>query len=190
MKRNDIILASASPRRIKMFRERGYDPQVRPADIDERLPFEMAPETAVMYLSFAKAAHVAEECRGIIIAADTVVVYDGKIIGKPADEEEAFRTLQMLRGRAHQVITGVCVIDTAQDPALKRCLYEVTDVHFGTYSDEELAAYVRTPEPYDKAGGYAIQETFGQYVDHIDGDLDNVIGFPFYRAEPFLGQEE
>ena len=171
-----------------MFRERGFDPQVHPADIDERLPFVMPPETAVMYLSFAKATHVAEHHSGLIIAADTIVVYEGEIIGKPLDEEEAFRTLTMLREHAHQVITGVCVIDSAQEPALKTCLYDVTDVYFGTYTDEELRAYVQTPEPYDKAGGYAIQETFGRYVDHIDGDLDNVIGFPFYRVEPFLGE--
>ena len=163
----------------------------------------MPPETAVMYLSLAKALHTAEQATGLIIAADTVVVYGGEIIGKPADEEEAFRILQRLRGRAHQVITGVCVIDnsgcgeeknagseqTSMPLAEKRCFYEVTDVYFGDYSDETLRAYVRTPEPYDKAGGYAIQETFGQYIDHIEGDLDNVIGFPFYRVEPYLGEQ-
>ena len=186
MVRDDIILASASPRRIVMFREKGYEPQVHPAKIDESLPFAMSPETAVMYLSFAKASHVAEHQKGLIIAADTIVVYDGEIIGKPRDEEEAFRILSELRGREHQVITGVCLIDNAQEPPAKQCLYDVTDVYFGDYSDEELRAYVQTPEPYDKAGGYAIQETFGKYIDHIEGDLDNVIGFPMYRVEEFL----
>ena len=93
MVRDDIILASASPRRIVMFREKGYEPQVHPAKIDESLPFAMSPETAVMYLSFAKASHVAEHQKGLIIAADTIVVYDGEIIGKPRDEEEAFRII-------------------------------------------------------------------------------------------------
>ena len=186
MAREDIILASGSPRRIEMFRERGFEAQVCPADIDESLPFDMSAETAVMYLSFAKAMHVAERKRGLIIAADTVVVYDGEIIGKPADEEEAFRVLSELKNKAHQVITGVCMIDNACDPPKRRCLYDVTDVYFGDYSDEELRAYVQTPEPYDKAGGYAIQETFGKYIDHIDGDLDNVIGFPMYRIEAEL----
>ena len=210
--REDVILASSSPRRIEMFRDRGFDPRVIPADIDECLPFDMPPETAVMYLSLSKALHVArklgaaQEKPGLIIAADTVVVYEGEIMGKPSDEEEAFAVLSRLRGRTHQVITGVCILDSAADPdgagaetavgrgetagAGKRCLYEVTDVTFGTYSDEELRAYVRTPEPYDKAGGYAIQETFGQYIDHIDGDIDNVIGFPMYRVEPLLREGE
>ena len=199
MKREDIVLASASPRRIEMLEKNGFRARVCPADIDEHLPFDMTAETAVMYLSFAKAGHVAARNRGLIIAADTVVVYDGKIIGKPADEEEAFEVLSRLRGKCHQVITGVCLMDTAVNPGPdegtgqpllagvpKRCLYDVTDVYFGDYSDEELRAYVQTPEPYDKAGGYAIQETFGKYVDHIDGDMDNVIGFPFYRVLPYL----
>ena len=184
--RDDIILASASPRRIEMFRDRGYDPRVIPADISECLPFDMPPETAVMYLSLAKALHVASSQRGLIVAADTVVVYEGEIMGKPADEAEAFDVLSRLREQTHQVITGVCLIDNAAEPAVKRCLYEVTDVTFGTYTDEELRAYVQTPEPYDKAGGYAIQETFGKYIDHIDGDLDNVIGFPMTRVESYL----
>ncbi len=238
MKEN-IILASASPRRIEMFHERGLFPRVIPADIEECLPFAMLPQTAVMYLSLAKALHVAKEHAGLIIAADTVVVFEGEIMGKPADEEEAFRVLSRLRGKTHQVITGVCLIDSRKDaqtptanpgapgdeaPAdrpqsselkggtggrgtendrikggtgeyrpqssgLKRCLYDVTDVTFGTYTDEELRAYVRTPEPYDKAGGYAIQETFGRYIDHINGDLDNVIGFPMYRVEAFLAEK-
>lgn len=236
--REDIILASGSPRRIEMFHDRGYEVRVHPADIDETLPFDMTPEAAVMYLSLAKALHVAEEEKGLIIAADTVVVYDGEIIGKPADSEEAFRILSRLREQTHQVITGVCIIDNqghqelesagssgeskpagtpewsklagdskksetagpdrsepsgktdqgdnTSPPPRKLCLYDVTDVVFGTYSDEELQAYVETPEPYDKAGGYAIQETFGKYIDHIEGDLDNVIGFPMYRVEPYL----
>ena len=187
VKRNDIVLASASPRRIEMFHDRGYEPRVVPAGIDENLPFAMPAETAVMYLSLAKALDVAQREEGLIIAADTVVVCDGEIIGKPADEEEAFAILSRLRDRTHQVITGVCLIETAGRQLIKRCLYDVTDVTFGTYSDEELRAYVQTPEPYDKAGGYAIQKTFGKYIDHIEGDLDNVIGFPMYRVESYLG---
>ncbi len=186
MKRKDICLASESPRRRDMFAERGYEINIVPAHIDESLPFEMDPQTAVMYLSFAKAAHVAQKKRGLIIAADTVVVYDNQIITKPADQTEAFHVLSRLRGNTHQVITGVCLLDTATEGGRRLCLYDVTDVVFGTYSDEELRAYVQTPEPYDKAGGYAIQETFGKYVDHIRGDLDNVIGFPMYRVEPYL----
>ena len=89
-------------------------------------------------------------------------------------------------GRGEAAGAGADGAATLPDAAPKLCLYDVTDVYFGDYSDEELRAYVRTPEPYDKAGGYAIQETFGKYIDHIEGDLDNVIGFPLYRVLPYL----
>ena len=182
MKRTDIILASGSPRRRRMFEEKRINARICPSDVAEDLPMALEPETAVMYLALIKALDVAEREQGLIIAADTVVVLDGKIIGKPADEDEAFDILSRLRGRSHQVITGVCLIDNAGGAKAIRCLYDVTEVFFGDYSDEELRAYVETDEPYDKAGGYAIQETFGRYIDRIEGDLDNVIGFPMYRV--------
>ncbi len=174
-----------------MFEENRIDARICPSDVAEDLPMALEPETAVMYLALIKALDVAEREQGLIIAADTVVVLDGQIIGKPADEAEAFHILSRLRGRSHQVITGVCLVDNgngagsgdgggARAKAI-RCLYDVTEVFFSDYSDEELMAYVETDEPYDKAGGYAIQETFGRYVDRIEGDLDNVIGFPMYR---------
>lgn len=184
-----IILASASPRRIEMMRENGFEPEVIPADIDETLPFSMSPEASVMYLALKKAMHVAQSAAcesGIVIAADTVVVHNGKIIGKPQSPDEAFNILSSLRSDCHQVITGVCIIEIKEKHAYKTCFYDTTDVFFKNYSDEELTAYVNTSEPYDKAGGYAIQGTFGKYVDHIDGNLDNVIGFPWKLIEPYL----
>ena len=182
--RKDIILASASPRRREMFRQRGIPVEIFPSNARENIPIPMDPETAVMYLAIVKAMDVASKKQGLIIAADTIVVYDGKIIGKPGNREEAFRILSELRGNRHRVMTGVCIADTS--PGIKRCLYEVTDVYFTDYSDGELEAYVDTDEPYDKAGGYAIQETFGRYISRIAGDRDNVIGFPMYRVEPYL----
>ena len=214
-----IILASASPRRIEMLRNAGYDPVVKPASIIEKLPFEMSPETATMFLALSKGFAAAGEFTsglqtfcddkdpdGItLIAADTVVVYDGDIIGKPADENEAYRILKRLRGTSHHVITGCCIIkmpgvchadpNKADGAAAHRinctprkayCFYEDTEVFFKDYSDEELRAYVQTDEPYDKAGGYAIQETFKKYVDHIEGDFDNVVGLPLARVKPYL----
>lgn len=178
-----------------MLKNSGYNPEIIPADIDENISTDMKPEVAVMYLAFNKALHVARQAvpegskeGAVIIAADTVVVHKGKIIGKPVDEEDAFNTLSALRNDSHQVITGVCVIDAKNGvhEAIKNCFYDVTDVHFGTYSDKELRAYVQTEEPYDKAGGYAIQMTFGQYVDRIEGDYDNVVGLPWYRVEPLI----
>ncbi len=189
----EIILASSSPRRIEMFKNHGFQPRIVPADIDEALPFAMMPEASTMYLALKKAFHTSSSddclnCRDfLLIAADTVVVLDDRIIGKPSGPSEAFDTLSAMRGRAHHVITGVCIIDRSDGIITgKRCLYEKTAVFFKDYSDDELTAYVETSEPYDKAGGYAIQGTFAKYVDHIEGDYDNVVGFPWKAVEPFL----
>ena len=193
----NIILASGSPRRIEMMQQHGFDPEIRPADVDENLPFYMTPEASVMYLAFKKAIHTATfhyKPDSIYISADTIVEYKGQIIGKPHDSDDAFCTLQTLRNNVHHVITGVCILET--DPAQgsaplpsfkkKECFYESTSVFFKDYSDDELLAYINTAEPYDKAGGYAIQGTFGKYIDHIEGDYDNVVGFPRKRISEFL----
>lgn len=195
-----IVLASSSPRRIEMMRNNGYDPVIIPADVDEKLPFGMTPESSAMYLALKKAQYVADslksECAAnaadhddtdaLIIAADTIVVYHNKIIGKPKNEVDAYLTLHRMKNDCHHVITGVCLIDTAKTN--KICLYEDTSVFFTDYSAEELDAYVKTAEPYDKAGGYAIQGTFKKYIDHIEGDFDNVVGFPWSRIEPYLDE--
>lgn len=200
-----IILASASPRRIEMMRNKGYEPEVVPANIEESLPYEMQPEEATMYLAKQKAEHVCGKVmkatniadgasrETTIIAADTVVVHRGRIIGKPANEEEAFAVLSSMRNDSHQVITGVCIIKIGVS---ERCdtpsthietFYSKTTVFFEDYTDEELRKYVATEEPYDKAGGYAIQGAFGKHVEHIEGSLNNVIGFPWEMIEERLG---
>jgi len=224
-----IILASASPRRIEMLKNAGYDPVVRPASINETLPFDMKPETATMYLAMAKAFAVADEITpasedGVtvhdpvrfsvtrdwppagedirIIAADTVVVSGGSIIGKPTDQDDAYRILSALRGTSHHVVTGCCVVSISYYGQMQldragqyemtdgirqaSCFYEDTEVFFKSYSNEELKAYVATDEPYDKAGGYAIQGTFEKYIDHIEGDYDNVVGLPLTRLKQFI----
>ena len=224
-----IILASASPRRIEMLQNAGYDPVVRPASIMENLPFDMKPETATMYLAMKKAFAVADEITPLaedgltvhnpirfpvngdqplsgedikIIAADTVVVHDGRIISKPKDENDAYRILSALRGTSHHVVTGCCVcsvsyygqmtLDKAGQYEMRdgqrqaECFYEDTEVFFKTYSNEELRAYVQTDEPYDKAGGYAIQGTFEKYIDHIEGDFDNVVGLPLTTLKQYI----
>lgn len=183
---NPIILASASPRRIEIMQKNGFHPLVIPADVDETLPFHMSSESASMFLALKKAASVAADAveNSIIIAADTMVVCGNSIIGKPKNEIDAFLILKRLRNTSHHVITGVCIIDTAKNR--KTCFYEDTTVFFKDYSDEEILAYTATPEPYDKAGGYAIQGTFKKYIDHIEGDFDNVVGFPWKRVEPYL----
>lgn len=198
----NIILASSSPRRIEMMKNNGYNPAVIPADIDEKLPMNMRPVSAVMYISLKKAHTV---CKRIfegedvflqnkditIIAADTSVVYNNIIIGKPTDRNEAFNILNMLRNNSHKVITGVSIINAIKRSAVSRitmqcCFYESTDVYFGDYTERELIDYINTTEPYDKAGGYAIQGSFGKYIKKIDGDFDNVVGFPWYRIKDYL----
>ena len=183
-----------------MIKNAGIDPVVMPASIIETVPFEMSPEDTTMFLATKKATAVLEQLRSsgsydpedIVLAADTVVVSDGKIIGKPKDKNEAFAILSSLRARSHHVITGCCMIKPLLEPGRwqkttqKVCFFEDTEVWFKDYTDEELTAYVDTPEPYDKAGGYAIQGSFGKYIDHIDGDFDNVVGLPLSRVLALL----
>lgn len=186
----NIILASGSPRRINMMKEKGFTPTVFPASVDEFLPFPMDMETSVMYLAGKKALWVEQqldetqmEQSPIIIAADTIV-YKDHIIGKPESPQEAFETLKGLKNDWHYVATGVCILQAGKP--LRKVFYEMTKVYFTDYSDEELQAYVQTDEPYDKAGGYAIQGTFQKYIDHFEGDYDNVVGFPWARIESEL----
>jgi septum formation protein len=192
-----IILASSSPRRIEMMKNNGYDPEIMPADVEEKILIDMSCESAAMAMALKKAAYIAENlnadndsssCKSnagaIIIAADTIVVYGNEIMGKPIDRDDALRMLGRLKNSSHQVMTGVAVIDTETN--LKYCFCDTTDVCFKDYTDEELYAYVDTDEPYDKAGAYAIQGTFGQYIDHFEGDYDNVVGLPWYRVKEYL----
>ena len=182
-----IILASQSPRRIEMLRDNGMDPIVMPADVDETLPDGIEPKDAVMYLAMKKALCIEEQIKdkpdtagSLIIAADTVVYKDGYgIMGKPADIDDARRMITAIRGTSHFVATGVALI-VAGEPR-RRAFCEVTEVILRDYSDKEIEDYIATQEPYDKAGGYSIQGTFGKYIDRIHGDFDNVVGLPFIR---------
>ena len=120
----------------------------------------------------------------IIIAADTIVYYDGEIMGKPVDAEDGFRMLAKLRNTYHYVVTGVALLDAANGAG--KIFTEVTKVWFTDFSDEELNEYLATDEAYDKAGGYAIQGYFSRYIDHIEGDYNNVVGFPWDRISAEL----
>lgn len=190
MKHENLILASASPRRIQMMKEKGFHPLVMPPKVEERLPFPMGMESTVLYLSCKKALWVEhalsqqqKSCSPIIIAADTVV-YKDQIIGKPKNYQETVDILLHLRNDWHYVATGVCLLRAGQP--VRRLFCEVTKVFFNDYPLEKIQDYAETDEPYDKAGGYAIQGTFGAYVDHIEGDYENVIGFPWSRIEKEL----
>lgn len=184
-----LILASGSPRRIEMMQSHGYSPLVMPSDIEETLPYYDGMTETVTFLALKKARDVearwlnqtsgGSQHPPIIIAADTIVYYDGEIMGKPLDKEDGFRMLSALRGQVHYVVTGVALVEAGAQNT--RVFYEITRVYFTDYSDEELQAYLETDEAYDKAGGYAIQGYFSRYVDHIEGDYDNVVGFPWKR---------
>jgi len=170
-----LLLASASPRRAQLLRDAGYDFDVAPADIDEqRFDGEM-PADYVARLAQAKAEAVVPRFSGrIIIGADTVVVIDGFVLGKPRDRADAIGMLGRLAGRRHEVLTGVTVTDGA------RSIHgvEITKVTFAPLDLPAIDSYVKTGESSDKAGAYAIQGVGSRFVERIDGSYTNVIGLP------------
>lgn len=183
------ILASGSPRRIEMMKKHGIFPIVHPAEIDENIPPEHGMCQTVMFLALKKAKAVEAEYLAsdgkapIIIAADTIV-YKDEIMGKPEDREDAFRMISALRNDVHFVVTGCALVEAGMQNA--RVFAEITKVFVKDFSDEELNDYLDTDEPYDKAGAYAIQGIFSKHIDHIEGDYDNVVGFPWERIEKEL----
>ncbi len=189
----NIVLASASPRRIEMFRDNGIDVKIMPADVDESLPDGIKAADAVMFLALKKALHIEKKlidegkAGSLIIAADTVVFEDG-ILGKPADESEAFEMLKLLRGRSHYVATGVALVEAGG--LYRKVFYDRTEVEFTDYSDDEIRAYIATGEPMDKAGAYAIQGGFGKYVKEYRGSYKNIVGFPWEKFEREIGDFE
>ncbi|MDR0356821.1 MAG: Maf family protein [Clostridiales Family XIII bacterium] len=191
----NIILASASPRRYEILKKHGVEAEIVPSGADERLPPELRNRPVreiVVYLARKKARAVYERlcanvaCRAsFILAADTVVYKDG-IIGKPVDEADAFRILSSLRASSHLVITGVSLIKTADGK--EENFFDVTEVFFKDYPDEEIYRYIREESPYDKSGSYAVQSSWSGNVDRVEGDIENVMGLPWYRLAPLLGE--
>ena len=173
----DIILASNSPRRKELLRQIGIIFKSYPAHIDESaLPGE-TPEVYAVRVASDKAIVAAREVKkGIVIAADTIVVIDDTILGKPADKKDAERMLNMLSGRMHRVITGIAVMDAANGKTLTRTA--VSKVWFRVLSDNEIRSYVASGEPLDKAGAYGIQEKGALLVEKIEGCFFNVVGLP------------
>jgi len=187
MKDYNIILASSSPRRIEMLIEDGINPIIIKPEVDESIKVQMNMEDTVMFLALKKAISVEITLlnqivneNSIIIGADTIV-YSDRIIGKPETRKEAFDILSELNGKSHLVATGVALIEPFSERRKVFC--EITKVYFKKYSESDILAYINTYEPYDKAGGYAIQGAWGKYIDHIEGDFENVIGFPLARIK-------
>ena len=181
-----LILASSSPRRAEILRDAGFAFEVAPADIDETpRPSERA-HALVRRLAEAKARAVAARAGSdaIVLGADTEVVVDGEVFGKPADAADARRMLEKLSGRAHEVITGVALLRT-RDGALLEAI-ESTQVTFATITPQEIEAYVASGEPLGKAGAYAVQGLGGRFVTRIEGCYFNVVGLPLARVYALL----
>ncbi|MDR1272066.1 MAG: Maf family protein [Clostridiales Family XIII bacterium] len=212
-----LVLASASPRRKEIFASRGIYPLIIPSNAEEKLPegAKLSPEETAVYLADLKASAVAGEIgadrhetelsgvdRLMVVGVDTIV-FRGEIIEKPRDEADALRILRALANGIHTVISGVSLIEmrrqegrqagsgTGHRPTYRvvggEKFYDSTDVAFGDYSDDEILEYVRSEQPYDKSGSYAIQSSWGRHVRKIDGSVENVIGLPVDRILGALG---
>lgn len=205
-----IILGSASPRRRELLAQIGVEFEVQVSDKEEVYQSSI-PEEIVKELALMKAENVAEETGGdpdpdaakkltlhagglrdtVIIGADTIVVLDGKILGKPADEADAVSMLNALQGRRHDVYTGVAVLDYNKNGEKRIFNYSVgTAVYVNVMTEAEIRDYVETKDPLDKAGGYGIQGRFAAHIDRIEGDYYNVVGLPVSRLYRTLQEIE
>ena len=179
-----LILASQSPRRKELLGLLRIPFAIRVADIDETMDLAADPYDEVARGSREKALAVPREEADIVIAADTIVVCCGQVLGKPHSEEEAARMLNLLSGRDHQVMTGLTVLRGKES----RTVTEVTDLHFRSLSRLEFQAYIATGEPMDKAGSYGIQGGAALFCEKIVGDYYNVMGLPMCRLHGILRQ--
>ncbi|HLT08548.1 MAG TPA: Maf family nucleotide pyrophosphatase [Cyclobacteriaceae bacterium] len=180
LKNKRIILASKSPRRTALMEGLGLDFVSKTKDVNEDFPHDMDVFKVPQYLAEKKAHAFLNELEemDLLITADTVVIVDGEILNKPADEKEALDMLKKLSGNKHQVVTGVCMMDLH-----KKLLFDdQTEVYFKAMDDEELGSYIRRCQPFDKAGAYGVQEWIGYVaVYKIVGSFYNVMGLPVHR---------
>jgi len=181
-----LVLASASPRRQELLRKAGIAFTVQPAEIDETpLPGESARACAERLARDKALAIARSRPDDVVLGADTVVVVDDQILGKPTDGEDAARMLRLLSGRTHEVITGVCVVAPNREVSVGS---ETTQVTFTELSEDDIREYVATGEPMDKAGAYAIQGIASRWIPRIEGDYSNVVGLPIALVYRMLRQ--
>jgi septum formation protein len=181
-----LILASASPRRAELLASAGFEFEVAPADVDESAHPGEDPARYVLRVATAKAHRVMEaQADGAILAADTVVVAGGRMMGKPVDDRDAESMLRQLSGAVHEVLTAVVLLDNGRTSS------EVvtTKVHFVPLSDADIRWYIATHEPQGKAGAYAIQGRAARFIDWIEGSWSNVVGLPIASVTRLLGRE-
>lgn len=181
------ILASASPRRRELFSKISTDFTVIPSNAEEILSKELLAEEQSEYLARIKALDIAKKHpKSIVIGADTSVVVDNEILGKPKDKQDAVRMLNLLSGRYHKVITGCAIVKKG----ICISFSSITLVKFKNLSKEQIEDYILTDEPYDKAGGYGIQGLANAFVESVEGDYDNVVGLPVEKLKQKLNEVE
>ena len=176
-----LILASKSPRRQSLIESLGFPFEVRLKEVDEVYPVELAPENVPVFLAELKSQPLIDQLIDgeVLITSDTVVINEGKILGKPKDYKDAFQMLQSLSGKFHKVVTGVCM----QSNSTKISFAETTIVHFSVLTEAEINYYIENFEPFDKAGSYGIQEWIGAIAVHkIEGCYYNVMGLPVHKV--------
>ncbi|MDQ0339490.1 septum formation protein [Caldalkalibacillus uzonensis] len=182
-----IILASSSPRRKELLNSLGLAYHIHPSQAEETFDPRNSPEMVVQKLAHQKASDVARHYeQGLVIGADTIVVLNGEVLGKPKDESEAFQMLSRLQGETHTVYSGLAVIDADSGKECVGC--QGTKVLMRPMGADEIKAYIATGEPMDKAGSYAIQGLGATLVDKIEGDYFTVVGMPVALLARFLHQ--
>jgi septum formation protein len=174
-----IILASKSPRRKQILTEAGFDVEVMVKEVDEVYPGTLDVYAIPTYLAEVKAAAFRDEVKhGLVVTSDTIVILDGKVLGKPEDENHAFDMLRAISGKKHDVVTGVCLSQNGKSQTFA----DLTEVFFRALSDDEISYYIKNFKPFDKAGAYGIQEWIGMVgVEKIVGSYYNVMGFPINK---------
>ena len=177
-----LILASGSPRRKELMGLFRIPFTIQVADINEAMDENKSPYDEVARVSRLKAEATPRKEDDVVVAADTIVVCDGKVLGKPTDEEDAFRMLKLLSGKGHQVMTGLTILKGN----IATVCTEVTEVHFRVLTDREIRAYIATGEPMDKAGAYGVQGGAALFVEKLVGDYYNVMGLPVCRLGQIL----
>ncbi|HRV53225.1 MAG: Maf family nucleotide pyrophosphatase [Bacteroidetes bacterium] len=180
-----IILASQSPRRKQLFDMMNIPVEVRSFQTDETFPSHLKNEQIVLHLALKKALTAVKDLKEaeLLITADTIVVYDEKVLNKPAGKDEAIHMLTMLSGKMHEVYTGVCISSTEK----KEVFFDRSEVHFREYGIQEILFYIEHYKPFDKAGSYGIQDWFGlTCIEKINGCFYNVMGLPTRKVYQYL----